>query len=121
MKYFNLTENEEIVYFGDYNSISEADIDNDDSEQIVIIDFEDLKLWKEDLEKIQKAEKNKEYFLFKIDFQSLRFVLVYPDATEDTYDELFDSIEDAFWIYRGEKTLNKLYSEVSKFISKENR
>ena len=114
LKIKELNEDLKIVYLGDYEDISTADIDNDDSEQIVIVDHEDLLMWKNDLEKIKEAEKNEDFFLFKIDTGSLKFELVYPEATEDTYDELFDEIEEAFWIFRGENSLNELYSQVIK-------
>jgi hypothetical protein len=114
MKYYNLNESLDIVFLGDYSSIQDADSHNDDSEQIVIVDFEDLFLWKEDIQKIEEEDKN-ENFIFEL-ASNLMFKMVtpFPNDNQDMDNALAST--ESIWILSGTESLLKLKSQINKFI-----
>ncbi len=113
MKFYNLNENLELVFLGDYSQIQDADIDNDDSEQIVIVDFEDLLLWKTDIETIDNQEKNKD-FIFELS-QHVMFKMVNPIPNEESFDEALESTT-SIWVLQGEESFLKIKTQVQKYI-----
>jgi len=115
MKFYNFNEDLKIVFLGDYSGIQEADVNNNDSEQIVIVDFEDLLLWKNDLEKIKETIKADDFIFVLADNLMFKLIEAYPN--EESLDNVLDNLSHT-WVLQGKENFETIYNQVIKYTQK---